>query len=398
MTVDRDRTYWIACSGGLDSVVLAHVMAGTQKHIGLLHCNFQLRGKAAAKDEDFVVNLGRQLGAPVKVKRWNTKEIAEVSRENTQLTARNLRYSWFNTFVEIGDRVCLGHHRDDQLETFFLQLRRGAKVQGLSCMPKYKDGFVRPLLTYKKSELHAIAKKNNWSWREDQSNASNIYQRNLYRNLVIPSLKKQGLNEQSVIACIENFQLVLNDLQENYTPEEQSEVVKVEHAAWNVWPYWFKHYFLTFHNWSKFPVHEVDKLIKSSKGACFQSEKFSIWNEGDYLAIVSSQQESKALSTSLVPPEEVNYQKNALYIDADKVKGQLWTRKWENGDVFQPLGAPGRKKVSKFLSDKHVPHYLRPYAQVLLDDQRVIGLFGYLPDDAYRVKNSTKLIRQCNLQ
>src|SRR5690554_317929 len=124
--------YWVACSGGVDSVVLLQLMIAQQKEIGILHCNFHLRAESSNEDETFVRNLAAELNVPIRVKEFNTIAYGQDNRINTQLAARELRYAWFDEIIKNENViVLLAHHYDDQMETFFLQLRRGAKIKGL---------------------------------------------------------------------------------------------------------------------------------------------------------------------------------------------------------------------------------------------------------------------------
>src|SRR5690554_7757900 len=79
-------TYWVACSGGVDSIVLLHLMLETKNknEVGILHCNFHLREQSSNEDELFVRNLARELNVPIRVQDFDTKQYAKSHRLNTQ--------------------------------------------------------------------------------------------------------------------------------------------------------------------------------------------------------------------------------------------------------------------------------------------------------------------------
>lgn len=110
--------------------------------------------------------------------------------EGIEAEARQLRYQAFNTQLKTGDLLLMGHHLDDQIETFFLRLLRGSGVSGLSAMPETRAldyGYLgRPFLTLSKSHLETYANEHQLSWIEDESNANNQFDRNFLRNQVLP--------------------------------------------------------------------------------------------------------------------------------------------------------------------------------------------------------------------
>ncbi|MCW8969496.1 MAG: phosphoadenosine phosphosulfate reductase family protein, partial [Flavobacteriales bacterium] len=85
----------LAVSGGKDSMAMLHLFVAAKFNIGVAHCNFQLRGKAANEDENFVQQTCQQLNIPFHSIRFDTAEYAEKHKISTQMAARELRYNWF---------------------------------------------------------------------------------------------------------------------------------------------------------------------------------------------------------------------------------------------------------------------------------------------------------------
>ena len=112
----------IAISGGVDSVVLTHLMCELNMNISLAHCNFQLRGKESDLDEDSVNELANQLLIKAFTIRFNTKQYSKNNKLSTQIAARKLRYGFFEELIEKHhfDYVLTAHHADDNLETFII--------------------------------------------------------------------------------------------------------------------------------------------------------------------------------------------------------------------------------------------------------------------------------------
>ena len=109
----------VACSGGLDSMVLVDVLLKLNYKIGIAHCNFQLRGEDSNADEVFVHAFATKNNIPFYVVRFDTKQFKKDKTISTQMAARELRYQWFEKIRKENGYHCIatGHHLDDQLET-----------------------------------------------------------------------------------------------------------------------------------------------------------------------------------------------------------------------------------------------------------------------------------------
>lgn len=378
-----DVKYWVACSGGVDSVVLAHIFSEMNTSFGILHCNFQLRGKDSDDDEVFVKDLAEQLKVPFRCKKFDTSSYKAENNVNTQIAARELRYSWFDDIVSAtGTKICLAHHKDDQIETFLLQLRRGGKIKGLSGMSTLNKNFVRPLLTYTKSELLNLALENDWKWREDFSNRTNHYKRNLYRNELLPLLSSD------VLAHINQLVLSFQELR-RYVENSRFGFIniygalEVEVKDWKMYPSWVKQFLISNQNLGKFPVHEIDKLCDSESGASFKDGFFSVWKWKDSLVFYQKGSHKMKLKIDLRDRETVDLKEDRLVVDASKVIGSLRLRKVDKGDMITPLGKSSNKSISRFLKDKTVPVYLREEILILTDDSNKVLAVPNLEIDNY---------------
>jgi tRNA(Ile)-lysidine synthase len=200
-------TYYVACSGGVDSMVLLSVLHQLGKTIHVLHVNYQLRGEASDLDQQVIEDYCNQYSIPYSI------HSVELSKElenggNLQDLARNVRYTFFKEkALEIHSKIVLAHHADDQLELFLLNIARKSGVMGLSCMLPEYGRIIRPLLPFSKQEILEFALKEGIVWREDASNQSNKYRRNSIRNVFLPEIEAQ-LPEfrESCLYLIEQFQ------------------------------------------------------------------------------------------------------------------------------------------------------------------------------------------------
>jgi tRNA(Ile)-lysidine synthase len=132
--------FFIAVSGGIDSMVLVHLFQHFRFEFGLLHCNFKLRGDESDADMRFIHDYAEANNLQLKIGFFETEKIAKEMRFSIQVAARELRYQWFyEQMVENNvDFVATAHHLDDCLETFLINLSRGTGLEGLTGIPIQK--------------------------------------------------------------------------------------------------------------------------------------------------------------------------------------------------------------------------------------------------------------------
>ncbi len=182
----------IACSGGVDSVVLAHLCVQSGVDFALAHCNYNLRGEDSDEDERFTSDLADSLGVKYFTISFDTGAYAGAHKLSIQMAARELRYQWFGELLSTQGYSWLltAHHLDDAVETFMINLSRGTGIEGLTGIPAETDKVLRPLLPFTREQILAFAKNHKIDWREDMSNEDTKYLRNKIRHELVPVLKE----------------------------------------------------------------------------------------------------------------------------------------------------------------------------------------------------------------
>jgi tRNA(Ile)-lysidine synthase len=185
------KSMTVALSGGVDSVVLLHLLYQLQKtHHYTLKASHVHHGlsKNADKWVKFCEKLCTKLSVPLNVHYIKLPQKKSLGIEGE---ARRLRYE--KLLQSKTDLVVLAHHEDDQAETFLLQLIRGAGVKGLSSMAHFDDSrrLWRPLLNTSRTDIERYAKKHQLKWVEDESNQNIDFDRNFIRSKVLPILKNR---------------------------------------------------------------------------------------------------------------------------------------------------------------------------------------------------------------
>jgi tRNA(Ile)-lysidine synthase len=213
--------YLIGVSGGRDSAALLHwlVSLGYNELI-VCHLNHQLRGRSSDADVRFVEKLARKYQVDFELGAANVRTLAKKKKMSIETAGREVRYSFFAKAAKHhGCRtIFLAHHADDLVETFLLNLIRGAGLTGLAGMRNVSARrvddltltLVRPLLSVWRTEIDDYVREHRLKFREDASNKNLAPTRNRIRNRIIPYLEKildrkirQNLWRTAIIAAEE---------------------------------------------------------------------------------------------------------------------------------------------------------------------------------------------------
>ena len=198
---DSARPHLVAVSGGIDSMVLWHLLkeAGFRKLI-VVHVDHGLRGAESTADADLVAATAASLGDEVEIRQVAVAEEAKRQKQSLETMARELRYRAIASVARERDcpRVFLAHHADDRIETVLMHLFRGTGSRGIAGMSKesvrHVDGIdltmIRPLLGVDRAAIEAYAAKQGLSWREDASNQSDFALRNRIRHRLLPEIEE----------------------------------------------------------------------------------------------------------------------------------------------------------------------------------------------------------------
>lgn len=407
----------LAISGGIDSVVLAHLLHGFDIPFLMAHCNFQLRGEESEGDQRFVEALSHQLSAPLAVKRFETKAYGKAHGLNTQLAARVLRYEWFETLrKEKGyDYVLTAHQANDSWETFLINTSRGTGLKGLLGIPAQNGAILRPLLPFSREEIHAFATENHICWREDSSNSSDAYTRNKIRHHLSPILKEIHP------LFFKNFEKTQSLLQLTYDflQESISQYRKECFTMGN--PIVFLIEKLRTHPHRRFLLHELlspygftdvnalERFLQASTGKYLASDTHRLLsNRGQWLISEIHETPSPAfylqeIDQAIDFPIALSWKKvsqaepsgaEVIYIDKEKIQFPLCLRKRKEGDLFFPYGMGGQKKVlRKYFKDEKYSLYDKENQWLLTDStDQILWVVGRRADERFRTTPHTKEI------
>lgn len=405
----------VALSGGADSVALLLVLQKLGFNVAAAHCNFHLRGEESDRDERFVRNLCKKAGVPLHIEQFDTNAEAARNKESIEMAARRLRYEWFSRLrSEHGyDCVAVAHHRDDNAETFFLNLLRGTSVRGLAGMRPKRDKIVRPLLCVGRKDIENWLILQNQSYVTDSTNSDTNLRRNKIRHEVLPLLRsinpsfEKGLamtmqrlyiteaTENSVlIHKVGRLVSILNDgisinvsmLQEEpfaetilfhlmriygFPPAISEELMeRLDKTSGDL----YKHGdFLLSRNprqieIRRHPVQFDEKMLHNGNNLMPDGSVIDVSEIKSSDIPVPDEQDKHAKRFS-TPPE-------VAYIDRDKIEGHLVCRSIRSGDKFKPFGMRGSKLINDFLTEKGYSRIDRIATKVVCDRDKVLWVVG----------------------
>lgn len=420
----KKETVLVAVSGGKDSMALAHIMHEAGFSIALGHCNFQLRDTASNLDEQLVVNWAKEQSIPLHRIAFDTRKVMEDQKKGVQETARELRYSWFNTLCKEHGyaAVATAHHANDNAETLLINFCKGTGIAGLHGIPSRNGAIIRPLLFATGKEIENFVHSEDIPFREDASNASTYYLRNAVRHKVIPVLD-------------EVFPCVVERLSENISRFKQVESIyrqAIESKKKKLLEQRGADFYIPVLKLKKEPAYEtvcfelmsefgftaaqtpeILKLLNSESGHYVASASHKVIRNRMFLIIT----EQSTQKTDLILIEEfpatietengtfrfsvhdnirlISSAAEIASIDSDTLSLPLTLRRWRKGDYFYPLGmGMKKKKVARFLVDQKIPVHQKEKLWVLEHTKQIIWIAGMRLDERFKIKPNTKKIVQ----
>ncbi|KRO64952.1 MAG: hypothetical protein ABR80_01570 [Cryomorphaceae bacterium BACL11 MAG-121015-bin20] len=412
----KDSNLLLAISGGADSVCLFFALKELGYNVELAHCNFNLRAEESDEDEYFVRELANKYGVKYHVNSFETQKYASEQKISIQMAARDLRYKWFDELLAVNnlDFVITAHHKDDNVETFFINLIRGTGVNGLCGIKAKNKKIIRPLLEISRQEIERYLTKNKIKYRNDSSNSEVKYLRNKIRHQLMPLLKEMNPNIEQIITneifvldgVSKVFQEQMTAIKERLLVQKEgiyklniSELIELQHLE-----------VILFEILKPFGFSEVDQIIKainSQSGKQFFSDTYQLIIDREQIIISALENHQEDIEIREIEIEiknpltmkfagsldfSLNKNPNVAKLDFDKLSFPLKLRKWKNGDKFKPLGMRNFKKVSDFFIDEKYSILAKQKQWILCSEDDIVWIVGNRIDDRYKIETHTKKV------
>ena len=437
--LSREGLHIVALSGGADSVALLRVLLAAGYRIEAAHCNFHLRGDESDRDEQFVKNLCQQNDVPIHLIHFDTAEYASLHQVSIEMAARELRYRYFDQLrQDIGaETVCVAHHRDDAVETFLMNLLRGAGIHGLTGIRPRNGHIVRPLLCVSRQDILQYLDSIGQDYVTDSTNLVDDVLRNKIRLRLIPLLNQLSPAASDNIARSAAYLSESEKLYNAFCSEwgrtrglsplcEAGEAqgdcplrategnisslsLSISDLESSPSPLCLLHELLSHLGFNRSQIDQLIDSLDSTSGKEFSSPSHTLVIDRDRLIVepissplpplhipepgnyrTSDQRLLKVESTSVIT---VSKTPDCATLDLSKVQFPLTLRPVREGDAFCPFGMSGHRLVSDFLTDLKLS-VLEKRRQLVVTDatDTILWLVGLRTDNRFRVTPDTTTI------
>jgi tRNA(Ile)-lysidine synthase len=438
--IDKGDTIGVALSGGMDSVVLLHVLYNLRDffeiNLKVIHFHHHVRYYGCRVDALFVSHIAEEMKLPFIMEEEDIPHMAEKYSTGIEEAGRKGRYDFFRKIINRGDcnKIALAHSASDQAETVLMKILRGTGTYGLSGMASMREGvFIRPVISCFHHELKKYAEDSGLCYRQDQTNGDQNFSRNSIRHFLIPLLKEHfnpniqnGLLNLSEIAKSEND--FLDSLSEKYLDEitfnNDGEKIIIDIDKFSSFPLAMKRRIIRnailklSGNLSGIEFKHIERIIgvtARNTGKIITLPGFVVKKDYNHLILTGKYETyikpgiySKELN---VPGEtrsdflgvkvnislthmscNMNFQKNTAWFDASLITSPLFIRNRREGDQFVPFGMSGKKKLKDFFIDKKIPLYKRDIIPLICDRNNIIWVTGLRTDERFKITDKTEKV------
>jgi tRNA(Ile)-lysidine synthase len=423
----------VGLSGGPDSVCLLHILHRLKDRLALdlaaLYIDHGLRPDETTGEVEFCRRLCEELSVDFLSRLIDVNTYAKEQRFNLQEAARELRYMTFESVAyEIGaKKIAQGHTIDDQLETFFMRMFRGAGPKGLSGIHPVRGMIIRPLLDVDREDIENYLKQENKSFIMDSSNLKKDYLRNKLRLELIPEMKKMAPHITKSIARTMDilreeekyFEIIIaktlmklisrktdKRIELFLSPLEAMDRVILRRVLRRALDETRGLRGIEFVH-----IENIIELVKHGRQGDRICLPGGLRAVKDYatLILISEIPEKLGSFTLNVPGEVVlkeigavikasieheeeryGHVRTIAVFDAGKTGTELTIRSREKGDFFYPMGFGKKKKLQDYFVDEKVPRDERDAVPIVVTGNDIVWIAGYRGDERFKVSESTE--------
>lgn len=411
----------VAVSGGADSVALLSALINLGYECVAAHCNFHLRGDESNRDMRFVEMLTECLNVDLYLKEFNINERVSQTGESIEMACRSARYEWFHELLDLNlaQAITVGHHREDQAETFFINLLRGSGLSGLSGMRFRNGNIVRPMLDTSRREIEQYLMDEHLEWVNDSSNSSDGFYRNRVRNKILPLLEQwfpgacDGiLRSMSILRENEElYSFLISQRSREYLNNETGDINITDLIRIEPYPAALIFELLKGEGFNRSQANDIIASAERS-GGTFQVGESHI-REVDHgilrgpraFSPILNDVYNVALTEDIFNPIHIKITRHnitdfkperdlsVIYLDAAVLSGKnkVWQiRKWRRGDRMIPFGMKASKLISDIFADAKLSAKEKSATWILTCNEEVVWVIGLRSSSFYPVGPSTR--------
>ena len=436
--VQPGETVLVGVSGGIDSLVLLYCLHALQHQLNcslhVAHLDHGFRPDSAA-DAEFVRGQADRLNLPISTAKIDVPHLMRKQKLSAEAAARNARYQFYEDVSERIDaaKIALGHHKDDQAETFLMHLLRGAGSTGLKGMLPVRDGrFIRPLLTFSRGEIEEFAAELGLEPRQDSTNLEVNYLRNRIRLELMPLLEESynsnlqnTLNQTAELLRAESdyLEAVAREAFEacRVKPDSPDAVVldcslflqnhlalrrhilrlAVAEISGEMRDFYYNHFEVILKliegespNASLNLPHNLH-ICRAYNRLIFQKSATTS-GRFEYEIAVPGYTDLPLLDARMVAAVETAQRaelpdgKFQAVFDFNRVQFPPKLRNRQEGDRFQPFGMQGSKKIKDLLIDAKIPRHERDWVPILVSGDEILWVVGHRTSERFKIGSRTK--------
>lgn len=377
----------LCLSGGADSMAMLRCALLLKLDIIAVNCNFHLRGEESDRDSEFVARECSRLGVRLFRRDFCTRAYMAEHRVSEEMACRELRYAEFRRLrKETGAcRIVTAHNSDDNIETFLLNLMRGAGIKGLGGMATDNGEILRPLLQVSRREIEQFMDALGAEYVTDSSNLCDTYRRNFLRLKVIPLLESRWPEaRQSIAASMSNLRearAIYDGAIASAAPRPDR--VSLEALSASPSPLTLLHERFRCHGASDSQLREMlacrragAKWMLPAGEVVFSGREFRLFRYD------SADDEPPGIVMEELPMSESLCEEARRLTTHDKAylsgsAADFCIRALRKGDRLEPLGMNGSKLVSRILHDAKVAAHLR--GKILVVAEKSTGRIVWIP-------------------
>ena len=426
-----DALYLVALSGGADSVALLLCLKELGYRVEAVHCNFQLRGEESMRDERFCEELCQRENIPLHKVHFDTQSYADLHKVSIEMAARELRYHYFFQLKEAlkAEGVCVGHHKEDSVETILINLVRGTGLSGLMGIRPRKNDIIRPLLCVTRQEIEDYLRRHASTFVTDSTNLVDDVVRNKIRLNVLPQLAEINPSVTEAILTTANHLSDVEAIVQESLKEALGKAVyffssesSVSQSSMSKHPFqldlttvrafpspaYLLFYILKPLGFSSSQIAEMVSHLDGQTGQLWYSSTHELTHDrGFFMVLPREEGEPRTLvipetgryvydeqlslrltERTLAPSSTVAFSKNPTIVDLDasSIRFPLTLRRVAEGDRFTPLGMRGSQLVSDFLTNLKRNRFEKRNQLVLLDATgTILWVLGLRINDRFKL-------------
>lgn len=440
----KNQKIVLGVSGGQDSCVLLDLLLKSDLDLKIYVCHFNhmIRGSRSDSDETFVRNICQKKSLPFYTKKFDIRRASRLLKAGIEVTARLYRKKFFEEVANKTNSafIVLGHHSNDQIETFLMRLIRGSSSKGLTSMTILEGIYLRPLLDVTKVEIEEYSNDNNISWVEDETNSDESYTRNNIRKNLVPFFFKLNPNFDQTLKNNLRHMSEQNTFIDTHIKILEKKIIL--HIDDN-------NFILPLKNFNKLSIFEKKELLfnflsnkvgketfisfknisdivglassKNASGKFFLTTQIQIQKGYDFLFIqlnesinnqyyIEINSEGSWKDKDLIVEINKSQNTNAKFFNFSTNKINIKVRNFKNGDRIR-LKNSYEKKLQDIFVDNKIPQFIRSKLPVFETNGEIFYVYGLDVDTAFFTdkinqnsigisvynKNLNKLIAAVNL-